>query len=193
MGIEFELKYRATPQVLEQIDRFAEGERTVYQMQTTYYDTVDGKLSEKFYTLRCRMENETAVCTLKAPVEGRGRGEWELPCDDITAAIPELCKLGAPADLKDLTAGGVIPICGARFTRIAKTVELPGCTVELALDQGILTGGEQQIPLCEVEVELKSGEPAYCEAYARQIAVLFGLEPEKKSKFRRALALYKGE
>jgi len=193
MGVEFELKYRATPEVLAQIDRFAEGEQTVYQMQTTYYDTPDGKLSAVYYTLRCRMENDTAVCTLKAPIEGQGRGEWELNCDDITAAIPELCKLGAPADLMNRTAGGVIPICGARFTRIAKTVELPDCTVEVALDKGVLMGGGRELPLCEVEVELKSGEPAYCEAYARQLAVLFGLEPEKKSKFRRALALYKGE
>lgn len=193
MGIEFELKYGATPEVLAQIDRFAEGEQTVYQMQTTYYDTPDGKLSAVFYTLRCRMENETAVCTLKAPVEGKGRGEWELNCEDIAAAIPELCKLGAPDDLMSMTAEGVIPICGARFTRIAKTLLLPDCTVELALDQGVLIGGGKEIPLCEVEVELKSGEPAYCEAYARQLAMLFGLKPEKKSKFRRALALYKGE
>ena len=193
MGIEFELKYRATPEILQQIDLFAQGEKALYQMQTTYYDTPDGKLSAKYYTLRCRMENETAVCTLKAPVEERGRGEWELNCDDITVAIPELCKLGGPADLLSMTAGGVIPICGARFTRIAKTVELPDCTVELALDEGVLMGGGKEIPLCEVEVELKSGEPDDCEAYARQLALLFGLEPEKKSKFRRAQALYKGE
>jgi len=193
MGIEFELKYRATPEQLAQIELFAEGERTLYHMQTTYYDTPDGKLSERYYTLRCRMENERAVCTLKAPVEERGRGEWELDCDDIGKAIPELCKLGAPADLQELTAGGLVPICGARFTRIAKTVVLPDCTVELALDKGVLMGGGKEVPLCEVEVELKSGEPAYCEAYARQLALIFGLEPEKKSKFRRALALYKGE
>ena len=193
MGVEFELKYRATPEILQQIDRFAEGACTIYKMQTTYYDTPDGKLSDVYYTLRCRMENDRAVCTLKAPIQGKGRGEWELSCNNIQEAIPKLCKLGAPADLVDMTAGGVIPICGARFTRIAKTVLLPDCTVELALDQGVLMGGGKEIPLCEVEVELKSGEPAYCEAYARQLALLFGLEYEEKSKFRRALALYKGE
>lgn len=193
MGIEFELKYRATPEVLAQIDQYAEGERTLYHMQTTYYDTKDGALSARFYTLRCRMENETAVCTLKAPVDGKGRGEWELNCDDIVAAIPELCKLGAPADLQELTAEGVIPICAARFTRIAKTVVLPDCTVEVALDNGILLGGGKESPLCEVEVEHKAGSLESCETYARQLAMIFDLQPEKKSKFRRALALYKGE
>lgn len=193
MGIEFELKYRATPQALRALDEIVDGQRTVYQMETTYFDTPDGKLSNRHYTLRCRMENDKAVCTLKTPAQGKGRREWELDCDDIQKAIPELCKLGGPEDLLTLTAEGVIPICGARFTRIAKLVQLPGCTVELALDQGVLLGGGREIPLCEMEVELKSGEPALCEQYAQSLAQLFSLEPEKKSKFRRAQLLYKGE
>ena len=193
MGVEYELKFRATEQILQAIDATVEGPACVYQMQTTYYDTPDGALSGRFYTLRCRLENNVSICTLKAPLDEIGRGEWELPCADIQTAIPKLCKLGAPADLQELTAAGLIPICGARFTRIAKTIQLKDCTVELALDQGVLTGGSQEIPLCEVEVELKSGKPEHCLAYARQLALAFDLKPEKKSKFRRALALHRGE
>lgn len=189
MGVEYELKFRATAQILQDIDRATEGESSVYHMQTTYYDTPDRALSQKFYTLRCRQENNIAVCTLKAPADGYGRGEWELECANIQIAIPELCKLGAPVDLQTLTAGGVIPICGAKFRRIAKTVQLENCTLELALDQGVLTGGGKEEPLCEVEVELKSGKPEYCFAYGKQLALAFGLQPESKSKFRRALAL----
>lgn len=193
MGVEYELKFRATPEVLKRIDGLVEGARCTYRMQTTYYDTPSGKLSERFYTLRKRMENDTAVCTLKAPLAGFGRGEWELECQDIEKAIPELCKLGAPEDLPVLTAEGLRPICGARFDRIAKTVLLQDCTVELALDEGVLLGGDKEASLCELEVELKSGDPARCQAYAMQLAFAFGLEPENKSKFRRALSLYKGE
>lgn len=193
MGIEFELKYRATPQALKELDQVVDGPRTVYEMATTYFDTPDGKLSARHYTLRCRMENDRAVCTLKTPAQGKGRREWELDCDNIQTAIEELCKLDTPEDLCLLTAEGVIPICGARFTRIAKLVQLPGCVVELALDQGVLMGGGREIPLCEMEVELKEGAPAQCEQYARSLAQLFSLEPENKSKFRRAQLLYKGE
>lgn len=193
MGVEYELKFRATEQILQAIDDITEGPACIYQMQTTYYDTPDGALSQRFYALRCRLENNTAVCTLKAPLEGYGRGEWELTCNDIQVAIPELCKLGAPKDLQELTRGGLIPICGAKFTRIAKTVTLTDCTVELALDKGVLLGGGRELPLCEVEVELKSGKPERCNTYARQLALAFGLQPEGKSKFSRALALYKGE
>ena len=76
MGIEFEVKFQATEEAQTIIRSQIPGDEKIYQMQTTYYDTPDGKLSAKYYTLRCRMENETAVCTLKAPVEERGRGEW---------------------------------------------------------------------------------------------------------------------
>ena len=74
-----------------------------------------------------------------------------------------------------------------------KLLVMDGLTVELALDQGILLGGGKTVPLCEVEVELKSGTRQAADAFARYIAVRFGLVPESGSKFRRALALSKGE
>ena len=193
MGIEFELKYRATPQLQQQILGEIPGADQRFSMQTTYYDTPSASLSARHYTLRRRMENEVSVCTLKAPATNSARGEWEVNCDSIETAIPMLCKLGCPADLPVLTAEGVVPICGARFTRIARTVELPDCVVELAIDEGVLMGGGKEIPLCEVEIELKSGSQAVCVAFAQKLAELYRLTPEEKSKFRRALDLYRGE
>ena len=192
MGIEFELKYQATEELLEAIRQSFSGAEQLFSMETTYYDTPAGSLSRRCYTLRRRMENQTSVCTLKAPVSGPGRGEWECICDRIEAAISELCKLGAPADLLTLTAEGVLPVCGARFRRIAKTLTLPDATLELALDSGTLYGGGKTLPLCEVEVELKSGTPEACAAFAQHLATRFCLKPERRSKFRRALALYQG-
>ena len=162
-------------------------------MHTTYYDTPSGALSARFYTLRRRLENGISVCTLKAPAQGGGRGEWELEHPDIETAIEKLCKLGAPADLPALTAEGIVAVCGAKFTRTACLVTLPECTVEVALDAGILYGGSREIPLCEVEVELKEGSREACVLYAKLLAARYGLAPEEGSKFRRALALYQGE
>ena len=193
MGIEFELKYRATPQIQQAILAEIPGEEQQFSMQTTYYDTPAGALSSRHYTLRRRMENGTSVCTLKAPAPGGARGEWEVECGSIGEAVPILCKLGGPADLPALIAEGLEPICGARFTRIARTIDLPDCTVELAVDSGVLTGGGKEQPLCEVEIELKSGSQAVCVAFAEKLAEVYGLTPEPKSKFRRALALYRGE
>ncbi len=193
MAIEFEIKYRATPESLNAIKDAVTGQVRNIAMETTYYDTPSGALSARRYTLRRRMENGVSVCTLKAPTAGMGRGEWETNCEKIEDAISALCQLGAPEDLPLLVQAGLVPVCGAKFDRIAVTRILPKCTVELALDTGILTGGGKQIPLCEVEVELKDGVADGCIAYARLLAERFGLQPETHSKFRRALALYRGE
>ena len=192
MGIEYELKFKATPQQQELVRQMFDVPEQLFSMETTYYDTPSGALSARHYTLRRRMENHRSVCTLKAPAD-LGRGEWECDCADIWEAIPVLCQLGAPADLEALVKEGLIEVCGARFTRIAKTVQLPEATAELALDSGVLLGGGKELPLCEIEVELKEGKPEAVAAFAAQLALGVGLATEKRSKFRRALALYRGE
>lgn len=193
MGIEYEIKFRATAQAQQEIcDAFA-GAAVHYDMHTVYYDTPSCALSARHYTLRKRMENETAVCTIKAPVSQWGRGEWEVNCQRIEDAIEALCRLGAPQELPQLVREGLVEVCGARFHRIAKTLQLDACAVELAIDRGVLTGGGKEIPLCEIEVEFKSGDQTAMEQFALQLGTQYGLVPEKYSKFRRALALYKGE
>lgn len=192
MGIEFELKYRATEQVQEDIKKLAQNWQTI-SMETTYYDTADLALAEKRYTLRRRLENGVSVCTVKTPSQGRGRGEWEVEAQTVKEAVSELCKLGAPVDLLSLTAGGVMPVCGACFIRRAATVTVDETVLELALDKGNLFSGERSVPLCEVEVELKQGSQSQAVAYGQILAQRFGLAAEPKSKFRRALALWEEE
>lgn len=192
MGFEYELKFKASQELLSLLRETLPGEETVFAMATTYYDTPEGALSARQYTLRHRQENETYICTLKAPADV-GRGEWETECDDITAAIPVLCKLGAPEDLESLTAGGITPVCGARFQRVAKLLTFEQTVLEVALDTGVLTGGGKEEPFWELEVELKSGDIRDADGFADQLARTFRLEPQTRSKFRRALALAEGE
>lgn len=193
MGIEFELKFRATETQLAEVARALTGAVCEYEMQTTYYDTPSGALSGRFYTLRRRLENDCSVCTLKYPVDEMGRGEVEVQCQDIRQALPELCRLSGIAELSAILAEGITPICGASFHRTAVTVTQPDCTVEVALDNGVLFGGGREIPLCEIEVEQKDGSREAAFAYAAQLADAHGLVLERGSKFRRALALAKGE
>ncbi len=193
MGREFELKFRATaPQQDRIFEEYPISWREI-AMETTYFDTPDASLGRLHWTLRRRMENGVAVCTVKTPSPDGGRGEWELETEDLRAAIPELCKLGAPKQLLFLAEKGLQPVCGARFTRRAGLLELEEATVELALDRGCLTGGGGECPLCEVEVEVKSGSEAAAIRFAGEFARKFALEPEGKSKYRRALDLAKGE
>lgn len=193
MATEIELKYAATPAQLERVRDAVAGDHTSISMETTYYDTPAGDLSARKWTLRRRLENGISVCTLKTPAGGLGRHEWELEADSIQVAIPKLCKLSKLEELTLLTAKCVIPVCGARFTRLAFPIDLGGATVELALDEGILFGGGRELPFAEVEVELKSGEEAVAFGWANALAARFELKPEPRSKFRRALTLAKGD
>ena len=188
MGREFELKYRADAAVIAAIQE-KYGAFTPISMETTYYDTPDLKLSFHRWTLRRRLENGVSVCTFKRPLDDGSRGEWEVQCDSIMEGVLQLCQSGAPWELMRATAGGVKPFCGAKFTRLAKTLEVPGAVVELALDQGAVTGGRREQPLAEVEVELKEGSDAAAEAFAAALAEEFGLVPEERSKLARARAL----
>ena len=190
MGREFELKFRATPEQQEAILSLY-GDFSTITMETTYYDTPNGSLSARNITLRQRLENGNAVCTVKTQLDGVGRGEWETNHQRIEDAIPVLCKLGCTEDLIALTAPGLVRVCGARFTRQCKTLAVEGSTVELALDRGILLGGGRELPLCEVEVELKEGREDDALLFAQILAAKYGLQQETKSKFRRALDLAK--
>ena len=188
MGIEFELKFLAEESVFDMLKRESDS-WTAYDMETTYYDTPDRRLRDLYWTLRRRFENGVSVCTLKTPAGGVGRNEFETLCGDIQEALPLLCSQGAPRELLDLTVGGITEVCGARFRRLAGQVVLEDAQVELALDKGVLTGGGKTLPFVEVEVELKSGDPAAAVAYANLLAARFSMRPERKSKYKRALTL----
>ena len=191
MGREFELKFRADAAVMDKI-REKYGEFTPISMETTYYDTFDLKLAMHHWTLRRRMENGVSVCTFKRPHENGGRGEWEVEAPNIMEGVMKLCQSGADWELMRATAGGLQETCGARFTRLAKTLDVPGGKVELALDQGVLLGRGKELPLAEVEVELKEGSDEAATAFAKALAEEFGLVAEPKSKFVRAMALAMG-
>lgn len=192
MGREFELKYAASAEALASLLATYGPGRTI-AMESTYFDTQERHLSHNRMTLRLRKENEETVCTLKTPLPDGSRGEWECPAADIHSGITALLALGAPAVLQELTRQGVMPVCGASFTRCAIDLPTSDGMAELALDRGVLTGGGREIPLREVEIELKSGSEEAALALAAQIAVDFGLTSESKSKFRRAMDLVQGE
>ena len=192
MATEYELKFKATPEILKAV----EGDYPCYwetiEMETAYYDTPTGALSAKHYTLRQRLENGISVCALKTPA-GNARNEWEIPWHSVESAIGYFLAMGCPAELETIAKEGLVHICGAKFTRRAKQLHFPEGSVELALDWGHLTGGGCIRPLCELEIELKSGSPLACQLLAKELIDRFAIQPEKKSKFARAMALFKGE
>ena len=188
MGREFELKFRADGEKIAAI-REKYRDFTPISMETSYYDTPDLKLAMHHWTLRRRMENDVSVCTFKRPRADGSRGEWEVEAASIMEGVRKLCQAGADWELMRLTAGGLMETCGARFTRLAATLEIPGGKVELALDQGVLLGRGKELPFAEVEVELKEGADSVARDFAEALAEEFSLTEEPESKFARAMTL----
>ena len=191
MGREFELKYAASAAQQEKMLADLALPWQQIAMETTYYDTLNGDLGRLHWTLRRRFENGRSICTVKTPSPDGGRGEWETECGDITDAIPTLCKLGAPRQLLAFGVLGLREVCGARFIRRVASLSIHGAVVEIAVDAGILRGGEKEMPLCEIEVELKEGADAAAIVFAQSLAKEYGLIPEPRSKYYRALSLAK--
>lgn len=187
MGREMEWKYRCPDECFTAIGETFSGWKTI-AMETAYLDTQSGALGQRKWMLRRRLENGIPVITMKIPLSDGSRGEWETT-DSLPKAIHTLWELGAPSELVSLTEEGLVETCGARFTRLAATVTLPQCTVELALDRGCFFAGDREEPFSELEIELKGGREAEAAAFAQNLARQYRLEPEHKSKAQRARAL----
>ena len=171
--------------------RMTEAPRS-YHMQSAYSDTPDRRFSNRWITIRRRLENETPVVCVKAPLPHNAdpsvRGEWELEAEDVAAALPRLAALGAPAEL--LEAGPLACLWRADFRRRAVLLGFAdGSVSELALDLGTLSGPARSLPLCELELELKAGGPHATLALLADLRTRFGLEPETRSKLARARTL----
>ena len=189
MAVEYELKYRATPEILEQIQADFPGEYTVTEMTTTYYDTPGGDLAKLFWTLRHRREGDMHICTLKTPAGIDGRSEYEWNCEDIHEAIPHLCRQAGSNALAQLAERGLVETCGARFTRTARMFTAGSTATELALDRGVLVSGEKEEAFAELEVELKGGFREEADIIGLLLSQAYGLQVENKSKFLRSKEL----
>ncbi|MBQ1264860.1 MAG: CYTH domain-containing protein [Oscillospiraceae bacterium] len=200
MATELEIKYEVGDlQLLDCIlcDRDIRSRMEEYfryiRMEATYYDTEDGALSAQKQTLRLRKEDERSVITFKTASEGYARGEWEVEGQYLDEAAEELVKQGAPEHLAGAVEQGVVPVCGAKFTRIEAKLNLEGGTkCVLSGDIGELFADGKSEPLCEMEFELAGGEEAQMLAFAKMIAERYHLKEEEKSKFARARALCGG-
>ena len=166
------------------------------QMRSVYYDTPDGALQSRRWTLRLRDEDGTRIAAMKTPNASEEKGfftrrEWQCRVERVEDAVARLVEQGAPSELLTLIGDKpLVPICGAAFQRRCTCLYFPGgVRIELAADEGVLTGGEHEMPICELELELLFGDSESLPPIARRLAESYGLAEESRSKFVRALSL----
>ena len=166
------------------------------EMEAMYYDTADNLIARCHGGLRLRRENETRVVCLKLAAESgfggarKAREEYECTAPDIRTGIQNLPAAGAPQDICDcLLQANLIELGRTAFTRCWFLLSYQGCTCELAFDYGKLTRNGRVGPICEMELELKSGSEADFDALAVQLQQEFDLKPQPLSKLARMMRL----
>ncbi|TVP57671.1 MAG: CYTH domain-containing protein [Halomonadaceae bacterium] len=179
MAREIEIKLSLSP---DQVPRLKAAllvlpgarEGATIAMRNTYYDTPAGDLNRRMMALRLRDAGGTPLQTLKTRGALSGgvatRGEWEWPLTEYRLNMELLVEtpLGESPLLPQLA-----PCFDTHFER--QIIDLmPGdgsaALIEVALDHGeVLAKGESK-PLCEMELELKDGEPAVLQQLALQLS-----------------------
>jgi len=175
----------------------------VKRLENTYFDTPDLHLNKAKAALRLRFNAGNWVQTLKTSGTSLGalseRGEWEMPVPEgklNLALFPE--DIINPQWQDQLTAQ-----FSTHFTRqtwlLKDTNTSPPAEIELAADYGEVIlptkAGETQTAddvICELELELKQGQPASLFKLANQLAENLVIHLGVLSKAERGLRLLKG-
>ena len=165
---EIELKFLCEPQDVAALLAAAPvGAAETRRLTAVYFDTPDNRLRDAHISLRLRESNGKLVQTLKRG-DGFAREEHEakIAGETLDLTMPAVKSALKPAQRKALA-----PVFTVRVSRQQRTFTYEGAEIELALDQGEITAGERRRPVCELELELKSGDPAALFALARQLSV----------------------
>ena len=174
---------------------------TRHKLQSTYFDTQDQWLSSHRMALRVRRIGRKHIQTLKAPVIGPdGLQNFQEIEAEITGDRPQLAAITDAKLSRKLERENVWrrlrPVFETRFQRAAFLTEHEGSKVEVAVDLGSIIAGGRRLPIAEIELELKSGEPAalydLAEQLALQLAEEFPVRLGAETKAARGYALADG-
>ena len=202
MASELELKLAATSEKLNkirQLDFPGASSQTPWetqQMINTYYDTAHYKLRDVSIGMRIRQIDELFIQTVKSSGKAIG-GLHQRNEDEITLSSNNLdISLIADPYLQILVEealeedGDYIPCFNTDFYRTKSLLSFSdGTKIEMALDSGTITAGDQSTDICEVELELKEGSPEYVFAIGRYLIKELDLTIYNASKARRGYSL----
>lgn len=172
MADEIELKLALTPEAATKIEvsGLLTGDPDRFRQVSIYYDTPDHTLSSAGLSLRIRKSGRKRVQTIKAAGTSAtglfARSEWERPVSNDIPVLDEGTPL--PALLAG-TVDTVAPVFEVTIDRRRWMVSEGEATIEVVIDRGEVVSGERQSSICELELELKSGDPAGLFAFAREI------------------------
>lgn len=165
------------------------------KLTSIYFDTDDLALKSQAIALRVRRSGRQWIQTIKGGGSVQAglhqRDEWEAPVahgtpDFTKVTDPGLIRLFAKEDLRQR----LHPVFVTEFSRTVWLLETDaGDQVEMALDRGEIRADQSSAPICEVELELKFGNPAALYELALALLEAAPLRAENASKADRGYAL----
>ena len=204
MAKETEIKLRVSPESLVTLrEHRALAERSAGPWQTRellnrYYDTTDFALANSQVALRIRRDGEQLIQTLKSKgssVAGLSeRNEWDWYLKSNRLVLSHLDDSCWPESLRELDKKQLKAVFSTDFKRQFAELRWQrdgvATVVEVALDQGVVLADQQQEEICEVELELRAGDPVALFELALELAADTALMPCDISKAERGYRLF---
>ena len=202
MAIETELKLSIAPEQLARLKRHTllkqhqVARPVTRRLYNIYYDTPKLELQKAAMALRLRRVGRQWLQTLKGGgVVKAGmhqRNEWEVP---VSRAALDFSALQAaewdeylPLSLRKKLR----PVFVTDFFRNSRMLEWQGAQIELCIDHGVVCTEQNSTPICELELELKAGEPRQLFELALALLEIVPFELETVSKAERGYRLLSG-
>jgi inorganic triphosphatase YgiF len=201
---ELEIRFHVPPDSLQSLrQELNRHDAHSTRMIAHYFDTPGDSLGSQQMSLRLRKEGRRWFQTLKAQRSSRGVDRFE---HNVALRVPprkmpvlDIARhdgTEAGARLREVLGGATAEAFVERYTtevtRLACQLPMSGSAVEAALDTGILRSGERQVPICELELEHRSGDIAPLFALAQLWRRHGGLWLDSRSKAMRGATLAKG-
>ena len=168
------------------------------ELMNQYFDTPERDLAQAKVALRLRKDGDEVIQTLKtrgqsvAGLSERNEYDWKLPKAKLD--VKKLDGECWPESLAELDKKTLKPIFTTDFVReraeIAWGRGKSKVVIEAALDLGHVVVGKQKEEICELELELREGEPAALLELAAELAETLALMPCDISKAERGYRLY---
>lgn len=202
MNTEIELKYLViNEQVEEKITQLLSEKGYQFTAEkkvlgNCYFDTKALDFRQHDFGLRVRRCGDHREQTIKTAGQHLGglhqRPEYNIDIDDVTPELSLFPENIWPANININTwQQDLIVLFSTDFSRCIWTVTCDdGSQIELAFDVGTITSSERVLPICEIELELLSGNVDTLFLLAHALSDILLMRPGIKSKAARGYQLW---
>lgn len=194
---EIEIKLWASPEDIVALQKHPSFAGTLHcptseTLKSVYFDADSRLLRDHGFTLRVRHNGDKRIQTVKAANNSAGyfeRSEWEQVIEGNRPDLTLVKDTALGAILVSEADNALQPVFETRIKRTAYHLNGNGADVIMAIDQGKIVATGSALPVSEIELELKRGNPAALFKIARDILNIIPAHLDFKSKSERGYEL----